>query len=228
MEGKKKNINVIIDIVLILLVMIYIALMLNKTNKDEKYIARLESRIDVLTEENKKLKNEINECQEKYEEMLSETCIMEQELIEPLKIYDAKEYYLLYKEIIDEYSEEFGKPLSIYDVYTEEDIKYIQKCVETECYDCPFENKVNVANVIINRVNSERFPNTPIGVVTSPKQFVYHRTNITEDTVLAVEYAFMFEDTTDGALFFHSGKYSDTFSGAKYIFEDSVGHKFYK
>ena len=228
MEGKKKNINVIIDIVLILLVMIYIALMLNKTNKDEKYIARLESRIDILTEENKKLKNEVNEYQEKYEEMLSETCIMEQELIEPLKIYDAKEYYLLYKEIIDEYSEEFGKPLSIYDVYTEEDIKYIQKCVETECYDCPFENKVNVANVIINRVNSERFPNTPIGVVTSPKQFAYHRTNITEDTVLAVEYAFMFEDTTDGALFFHSGKYSDTFSGAKYIFEDSVGHKFYK
>ena len=33
----------------------------------------------------------------------------------------------IYKEIEEEYSEEFGKPLSIYDVYTEEDIYYIRE-----------------------------------------------------------------------------------------------------
>lgn len=200
-----------------------------KVKKDYNLeIANLKSVITDITKENEELRVEILEYEEKYNELLSENCVTKQELIEPLKIYDLKEYYLLYKEIENEYSDDFGRPLSVYDVYTEEDILYMQKCVETETYDCPFENKVNVANVIINRVNSDKFFNTPKGVVTSPSQFSYFRSNISEDTVLAVEYAFMFEDTTDGALFFHSGNYSDTFGGAKFIFEDSVGHKFYK
>lgn len=218
----------LLDILILLLILFNIIKISNIQKDYQLEILKLKDSISVLTEENEELRIAILEYQEKYNELLSESCVTKQELIEPLKIYNLKEYYLLYKEIENEYSDEFGKPLNIYDVYSEEDILYMQKCVETETYDCPFENKVNVANVILNRVNSDRFPNTPKGVVTSPSQFAYFRSNISEDTILAVEYAFMFEDTTDGALFFHSGSYSDTFGGAKYIFEDSVGHKFYK
>jgi hypothetical protein len=193
-----------------------------------KEITRLNNTINNLDEENAELRVELLEYEEKYNELLSESCVSKQELIEPLKIYNLKEYYILYKEIEKEYANDFGRPLSIYDMYTEEDIMYIQKCVETECYDCPFEAKVNVANVIINRVDNENFPSTPTEVVTANNQFAYYRNVISEDTVLAVEYAFMFEDTTDGALYFHSGLHKDTFNGAKFIFEDLVGHKFYK
>lgn len=224
MIDKDKFVYTLTNITILFLIFV----MINKSSEYKKDISELKNDIIILNQENEELRVQNLEYQEKYNELLSETCITKQELIEPLKIYNLKEYYLLYKEIEEEYSEEFGKPLSIYDVYTEEDIYYIQKCVETECYDCPFENKVNVANVIINRVNNERFSSTPKEVVTSPNQFSYFRTNITEDTVLAVEYAFMFEDTTDGALFFHSGSYSEKFGDANIIFEDSVGHKFYK
>lgn len=215
--------------ILLLLIIVFNTVKIVSTQSDYKEeVTILKENITILNQENEDLRIALLEYEEKYNELLSESCIKKQELIEPLKIYNLKEYYLLYKEIEKEYSGDFGRPLSIYDIYTEEDILYIQRCVETETYGCPFENKVNVANVILNRVSSDRFADTPKGVVTSPSQFAYFRTKISEDTVLAVEYAFMFEDTTDGALFFHSGKYSDTFSGAKYIFTDSSGHKFYK
>lgn len=228
MNKKDKFLYILTDLLIGFLILFHICVTANKIDYDKKNNINLQRQIKELTQKNEELEVELLEYQEKYSELLSESCVTKQELIEPLKIYDMKEYYLLYKEIEDEYSEEFGRPLNIYDVYTEEDIYYIQRCVETECFDCPFENKVNVANVIINRVASDKFADTPKGVVTSPNQFAYFRTNITEDTILAVEYAFMFEDTTDGALYFHSGKYSETFNGANYIFEDSVGHKFYK
>ena len=56
----------------------------------------------------------------------------------------------------------------------------------------------------------------------------YGRKNITEDTIWAVMYAFEIEDTTEGALFFHSNNKTNTFNGANYIFTDSCGHHFYK
>lgn len=120
------------------------------------------------------------------------------------------------------------KPLRITDVFTEEELMYFYRCVETEVCGADFRSKVNVASVILNRLYSDRFPDDLITVITSPSQFAYSRTNITESTVAACAYAFEIEDTTDGALFFHSGDFSETFNSATYIFTDSVGHHFYK
>ena len=89
-------------------------------------------------------------------------------------------------------------------------------------------SKVNVANVIFNRVISEEFDDSITEVVTKPNQFAYGRNNISESTILAVEYAFLNEDTTDGALFFHSNSKTDTFNKAEYVFTDDCGHHFYK
>lgn len=144
-------------------------------------------------------------------------------------ITDEQTWYIEYKKIIEEFSPWLDSPETIYDVYTAEDIRYMLKCIETETYQQSFISKVNVASVILNRVNSELFPSKPIDVVTSPKQFAYFRENIAEDTVLALEYAYMIEDTTDGALFFHSFETAPpTFSNANYIFTDEAGHHFYK
>lgn len=119
---------------------------------------------------------------------------------------------------------------TIYDIYGEQDVLMIEKCVETETYGCQvFIDKVHIADVILNRVNHPtKFGSTPSEVVSSPGQFAYGRSNISDLTRAAVEYAFQNADTTQGALYFHSGSKTETFNGASYIFTDSTGHHFYK
>lgn len=159
--------------------------------------------------------------QEKYEEVI-------QRQIDISTIKDKKEWFLAYKELISDYSEWFDPPLTVYDEFTDDEIYLMQRCIETETFQCDFESKCNVASVILNRVYHERFPDDIETVITSPNQFAYGRKIIEEDTVLALEYAYMIEDTTEGALFFHSGKKTNTFNGAEYIFTDTAGHHFYK
>lgn len=160
-------------------------------------------------------------------EVKQRECELELESISGIE--NQLSWFIEYKRIIDKYSEWINPPETIYDVYSTEEIRYMLKCIETETYQQNFIPKVNVANVILNRVNNERFPSNPIEVITSPKQFAYGRDNIADDTVLALEYAFMMEDTSQGALFFHSFKEaSPRFSGADYLFTDEAGHHFYK
>lgn len=153
---------------------------------------------------------------------------MENEVESINNIADRMEWFIAYKNIINKYSDTLDPPETIYDVYSEEEIYIMQRCIETETYGCDFLSKVNVANVILNRIEHESFPDNPIDVVTAANQFTYGRENITEDTVLALEYAFMMPDTVDGAIYFHSNSFSETFNGAEWIFTDDAGHHFYK
>ena len=143
-------------------------------------------------------------------------------------IEDRKEWFLAYKNIIKEYSEVFDAPETIYSQYSDEEIKYMWKCIETEAFDQDFESKCNIANVILNRLESEKFSDNPIAVITAKNQFAYGRSNITEDTKLALEYAFLFADTTDGSLYFESGDNDIHSNYADYTFTDGAGHHFYK
>lgn len=119
-------------------------------------------------------------------------------------------------------------PLTIYDKYTDEEIILIQRAVETECYDQDFESKCNVASVIFNRINSGEYGGTIKEVITKPNQFAYGREIISEDTMLAVEYCFMIEDTTNGCVAFRSDKKLMVWRDWIYVFEDLAGHYFYK
>lgn len=111
--------------------------------------------------------------------------------------------------------------------YTETDITYMWRCVETETYGADFESKTHVASVIINRVDNGGFGSSPYEVITSPYQFAYFRTSISDSTKEAVDYVLMNGDTARGALFFHSNKTTATFCGRSLIFTDSCGHNFY-
>lgn len=152
---------------------------------------------------------------------------MQLKLSEIESIEDKMEWFLAYKAIIQEYDSIIDPPETIYDYCTDEEINLICRVVETETYQCKFNSKVNVANVVFNRLEHGEFGETIEEVVTSKNQFAYARKNISEDTILAVEYAFMMEDTTNGALFFHSNKKTNTFCGNKFIFQDEAGHNFY-
>ena len=168
---------------------------------------------------------EVIEEPEPYEIVIQE---MQEKMSEIESIEDSKEWFLAYKDIVFEYAEWIDPPETIFDYYAEDEVRLICRVVETETYQCDFDSKVNVANVVLNRIESGEFGETVEEVITTESQFAYGREVITEDTILAVIFSFEIQDTTNGALFFHSNEKTEMFNGAKYIFTDNAGHHFYK
>lgn len=158
---------------------------------------------------------------------IEQYCIASFSAIESLKEYDKKEYIIQYHNLENIYGEYFGYCDKLEDCYSDEQIQIMWKCIETEAYDCPFDAKVNVANVILNRVEHDLFPPDPIEIITAENQFVYGRNNITDDTKLALQYAFEIEDTTNGCIGFRSDKNPPIWNGWEYCFTDGK-HYFYK
>ena len=167
---------------------------------------------------------EVIEEPDPYEIAIQE---MQEKMSEIESIEDNKEWFLAYKDIVFEYAEWIDPPETIFDYYTEDEVRLICRVVETETYQCDFDSKVNIANVVLNRIESGEFGETVEEVITTESQFAYDREVITEDTILAVMFAFEFEDTTNGALYFHSTKQTHTFCGKSYIFSDDAVHHFY-
>lgn len=159
---------------------------------------------------------------------------MQGELLNIEHITDKREWFIKYKNIINKYSYVLDPPETIYDCYSDEEVEILHRIVEAECEGLDFERKVNVANVIFNRINSEQYQNTVEEVVfqTNPVQFSptvdgrYYSVKPQSDTLLAIEYAYMFPDTTDGALNFEA-VWSDTLSYLTPTINDGK-HKFYK
>lgn len=153
----------------------------------------------------------------------------EMQRISNLLIIDPVQYMIEYNKILENYKDYLDNTITIHDMFSEEDIKYLEKCVETETFGGSFISKVNVAHVIINRaMDDERFPATIKDVVTDSGQFSYSKSTIDPLTVAACEYAAITSDTTNGALYFKSGQKTDTFNGAVFLFTDDVGHHFYR
>lgn len=154
---------------------------------------------------------------------------MQNELAELSSITNKREWFVGYKELLSKYSEWIDPPLGVYDLYTEEEIWYMWRCIETEVYQRDFESRCNVASVIINRIGDSWFGSNAVEVVTKKDQFAYFRTEISEETKLALEYVVLFGDTTNGAIFFNSHDVPEmVFWGANYMFTDTAGHHFYK
>lgn len=117
------------------------------------------------------------------------------------------------------------------DEFTEVELMYIYRTVETETYQADFLSKVHVANVVFNRLNSgynNVFGNSIKDIITKPNQFDYHRTTISEDTIKAVRYAYTIGDLTNGALFFDNNMSLCKKYDIVYIFTDICGHNFFK
>ena len=179
----------------------------------------------------KAIKNSISESETSVASKYDIYAIKSQEVLDKQEelssIEDNEEWFIAYKDLIEEYSEWVDPPETIYDYYTEDEIYLMQRCIETETFEADFDSKVNVARVILNRIESDEFANEVSEIIVKG-QFAFGRENISEDTVLALEYAFMIGDTTDGALYFHSNPKTETFNGAEFIFTDTAGHHFYK
>lgn len=140
---------------------------------------------------------------------------------------NRKEWMKKYNALLAKY-EQLNSKKHITNKYSQQEIALMQRCVETEVHGGDFNSKANVASVILNRVNDkqDRFGGSITEVITSKNQFAYSKTKITEETKLAVEFAYM-KDTTNNCLWFHSYKKAGKFYGT-YQFTDAVGHHFYK
>lgn len=124
--------------------------------------------------------------------------------------------------VVDSYTEAIATKYR----YSALDYEYLLRMAETETYQCDMMSKTHVISVALNRC--ELYGMTPYEVITSPSQFVYHRTNISQSTIDALEYVLENGDTSNGALYFYSGESaSPTWQDREYIFTDDAGHHFY-
>lgn len=91
--------------------------------------------------------------------------------------------------------------------YTDKDVRLMANAVYGEARGEPYEGQVAVAAVILNRVRSDEFPNTPTGVIFQPGAFtavadgqIWLTPN--ETAVRAVKDALSGWDPTDGCLYY--------------------------
>lgn len=126
---------------------------------------------------------------------------------------------------------------------TNEDIENLMRIVQAEAGGEDRKGKLLVANVVINRVKSAKFPNNVTDVVFQRKQSVtqfspvsngtIYQVQISEDTREAVYSALYGEDVSQGALFFMARKYAEPEnaqwfdSNLVYLFSYG-GHDFFK
>ena len=226
--------NIIQCVGIVLLALIFMIMGYTIKSKQEQIEAlesdntSLQTYCDELESVNQRLNFVANAMQDKIIENKLEKVFEFQEIIEPLKNTNKKEWFILYKSLQEKYIDYLDPSESVYDYFTDEQITMMQKCIETETYQCPFDAKVNVACVILNRVEHEQFPTDPIEIITGKNQFAYSRGDITEDTKLALEYAFSIEDTTNGCIAFRSDCSPNAWNGWTKQFTDESGHTFYK
>ena len=141
---------------------------------------------------------------------------VEQRMVKLESVKDELEWFIGYKEIINDYEGILDSPESIYDVFSEEELDLLFRVVQAEVGDeWDFIHKTNVANVIFNRLYSEEddfAKQDTLSKVLVERQFStissgrYKQVEISELTILACEYAFMIQDTTNGCIAFRSDK----------------------
>lgn len=133
------------------------------------------------------------------------------------------------------------RDLWIYDI-SDKDYEVLLRIVEAEAGGEDETGKLLVANVVLNRVESSKFPDTVEEVVFQQEggcyQFSpvsngrYEAISVSDETYDAVERALRGEDLSEGALYFVSEKYADPeklewFHSKLTLLYSHGGHNFY-
>lgn len=100
--------------------------------------------------------------------------------------------------------------------YSDQDYEILKRIVEAEAGICDTKGRILVANVVLNRVKSDEFPDNITDVVYQKSQFspVYdgrlNTCEVTDETVEAVNRALAGEDYSQGALYFMNRRRSQS------------------
>ena len=108
---------------------------------------------------------------------------------------------------------------SLWNDLPDEEIMVLQRIVEAEAGGEDADGKLLVANVVLNRVRDEAFPNSISEVVFQQSKGVtqfspvangrYEAVTVSEESKEAVERALSGEDLSEGALYFAARKYAN-------------------
>lgn len=121
---------------------------------------------------------------------------------------------------------------------TEEDYQVLLRIVQAEAGICDAKGKILVADVIINRVLSDEFPDSVTAVVYAPSQFQpvsngsINSVKVTAETIECVDRALEGEDYSQGALYFMNRRGSGSAAAwfdrhLDYLFAHD-GHEFFR
>ena len=122
--------------------------------------------------------------------------------------------------------------------YTDEDYQVLLRIVQAEVGICDPKGKILVADVIINRVLSGKFPDSVKAVVYQPSQFqpvsngTINTVKVTAETIECVDRALAGEDYSNGALYFMNRRASGSAASwfdrrLTYLFAHD-GHEFFR
>lgn len=120
---------------------------------------------------------------------------------------------------------------------TEEEIKWLAKLIEAEASGEPLDGKIAVGAVVLNRVQSELFPNTIKEVIFQKANGYYQFTPVanqiiyeiepSSDSFLAAERALKGEDPSNGALYFYNPRSSSsTWLQSRQVSAEIGSHRF--
>lgn len=114
--------------------------------------------------------------------------------------------------------------------YTPEDVLWLARIVHVEANGTNYQCRLGVANVVLNRKKSSRFPNTIYGVIFQPGQFPpAHKKEFatlipSEECILAAKNALNGENNVSKSLFFNNRPFS---SKASELYKVIGGEYFY-
>lgn len=176
--------------------------------------------------------SEFDDTHEVSEAELADEAKQYMDLVNELDtVTDKYAWYMEFEELMSNSNDPME---SIYDYYSDEEIILLFRVVEAEVGGLGgFDERCNVASVIFNRLENDKFPNALSEILTK-KQFLtisngrYKKVTVSDETIAACKFVFQFGDTANGALFFESGSNNVHDAYSTYMFKDAAGHKFYK
>ena len=200
----------------------------------------LQSQIDITKSLEKDKENLLiinSDLADKYNSEVLDGVNKSFDYIEPLRLYDKQAYIIAYLNIIEDLDDAPEQPQ---DVMSADEYDMFCRIVEAEIGNGNFEQKCGVASAIINRYDSEVFPDSWMecfmqesnGVYqfSSVGNGMYKNVDVTFSTRNAIAYSFMIEDMAQGCTYFRSGN-SDTWHDKsdklEKVFNDKK-HTYYK
>ncbi|WP_343210603.1 cell wall hydrolase [Anaerolentibacter hominis] len=165
---------------------------------------------------------------------LKDAMLQEQEAAE----YEAKaqKIYEEQMELIEKEREK-AEAMAAGRVWLEKDeIRLLERLVQAEAGGESYEGKMLVANVVLNRVESSKFPNTVTKVIYQKSQFTpastgkINRVKVSKETKAAVAEVLNGKDNSGGALYFVAKRYCNAswFDRALTWLFKVGNHDFYK
>ena len=156
-----------------------------------------------LLEKEVQQKQEIQQESKEELERINEQIVMDAKI----KALEAEEN-ARQKALEEERRREEEKKAASRKAVSDDDYQVLLRIVQAEAGVCDVKGKILVANVVLNRVKSQEFPDSVRSVVYEPSQFSpvsdgsINSVKVTEETKECVNRALEGEDYSDGALYF--------------------------